>query len=464
VQLKRARQAHAASLGVYIADGDINDAALMARLFAACRPTHVVHMAAQAGVRHAASHPLSYVHSNLAGHVGVLEAVRAASPPPALIFASSSSVYGLNAKLPFSEGDRVDAPASLYAATKRADELLAHAYHNVHGLDVTALRFFTVFGPWGRPDMAAFKFAAALATAQPIPVFRAPGGAELSRDFTYIDDITAGVLGAVDTSPAPPAPHGRPAKPRFRVYNLGNTHPHTVSELVDALEARLGVVGRRVVVRAPPAGDVLATYADIAAAAKVRGGRGRERRSWRRGCRAGLWQRCRVLLRGCCEVHGADVHCVFGVCVCRTWGIDHRRRSRRACAPSATGSPSSSGPRAGRPTCRTRTAWKRSARDGQLSYMYPLALYSQITEVNAELKSATPCGCCAPGQLGCHVIKKISGRASAQEAAPHSVVQLQFEALLAVGSKQQADRASQQHAPANSKARCCGLPQQRVHR
>jgi UDP-glucuronate 4-epimerase len=154
-----------------------------------CRPTHVLHLAAQAGVRYAAVKPLAYIDSNVRGTSILLEAVRAQKPMPYVVYASSSSVYGRNTKVPFAEEDRVDMPASLYAATKRSGELLATVYSSIYGMSVTGLRFFTVYGPWGRPDMAALTFAHKILNGHPVKIFQGPGKTELARDFTYIDDV-----------------------------------------------------------------------------------------------------------------------------------------------------------------------------------------------------------------------------------------------------------------------------------
>ena len=209
-------------------------------MFSLCTFTHVLHLAAQAGVRYAAKNPHAYVHSNVAGFVSLMEvAVRQRPFIPRVIFASSSSVYGLNTKVPFSETDMTDSPASLYAATKKSDELLAHTYNAIHGVAVTALRFFTVYGPLGRPDMAYFSFANNIVKGKPIKIFTGPGGSEK----------TAGKK-----------------KPKFRVYNLGNTHPVTVSDFVSTLEKHLGKEAIREYVPMPKTGDVPFTHADVSAA------------------------------------------------------------------------------------------------------------------------------------------------------------------------------------------------------
>merc|ERR1719210_2866056 len=170
----------------------------MQRLFKAHNFTHVLALAAQAGVRYATKDPHSYVKSNVEGFVNLLEAARKTQPMPRVVYASSSSVYGLNEKVPFAEDDAVDQPASLYAATKKANEMIAHTYNHVYGLSVIGLRFFTVYGPWGRPDMAAFLFTNKIMKGEPLKIFQGPNESELERDFTYIDDIVAGCVSAVD--------------------------------------------------------------------------------------------------------------------------------------------------------------------------------------------------------------------------------------------------------------------------
>ncbi|MEJ0015821.1 MAG: NAD-dependent epimerase/dehydratase family protein [Acetobacteraceae bacterium] len=218
----------------------------------------VIHLAAQAGVRYSLIDPYSYVQSNVMGHVVMLEAARLLPDLRHFVYASSSSVYGANQTLPFAEGDRVDTPLSVYAATKRADELLSHAFAHLHGLPQTGLRFFTVYGPWGRPDMAYYSFARAIAAGEPITVY--DGGA-LKRDFTYVDDIVAGVVGCLDRPPPAHAP---------RVLNIGNHRSETVLTLVRLLEQALG---RQAVLRdAPrPAADVEETFASVAAIGALTG-------------------------------------------------------------------------------------------------------------------------------------------------------------------------------------------------
>ena len=219
----------------------------------------IVHLAAQAGVRHSLVDPYAYVQANVMGHLVILEAARRIERLRHLVYASSSSVYGANQALPFAETDRVDTPVSLYAATKRADELMSHAYGHLFDLKQTGLRFFTVYGPWGRPDMAYYSFARAIGAGEPITLYE---GGTLRRDFTYIDDIVAGVLGVLDRPPdgVPPA----------RVLNIGNHRSEPVSALIAALERALG---RTAVVRSaprPPA-DVVETFAAIEAISALTG-------------------------------------------------------------------------------------------------------------------------------------------------------------------------------------------------
>jgi len=211
-----------------------------------------VHLAAQAGVRHSLVDPYSYVQSNVMGHLVVLEAARRLTGLRHLVYASTSSVYGANTAMPFRETDRVDTPMSLYAATKRADELMSHAYAHLFGLPQTGLRFFTVYGPWGRPDMAYYSFARAIVAGEPITLY---DDGRLRRDFTYVDDIVAGVSGALDR---PPAADGLPV----RVLNIGNHRGEAVRTLVGLLEESLG---RRAVVRSAPrpAADVEETFASV---------------------------------------------------------------------------------------------------------------------------------------------------------------------------------------------------------
>jgi UDP-glucuronate 4-epimerase len=219
----------------------------------------VVHLAAQAGVRHSLVDPYAYVQSNVMGHLVVLEAARLLPRLRHLVYASSSSVYGANRSLPFSESDRVDTPLSIYAATKRAGELMSHAYAHLHRLPQTGLRFFTVYGPWGRPDMAYFSFARAIVAGEPITVY---DGGRLKRDFTYIDDIVAGVIGCMDRPPEGELP--------ARVLNIGNHRSEEVNTLIALLEQSLG---QRAIVRdvARPAADVAETFASVDAIGALTG-------------------------------------------------------------------------------------------------------------------------------------------------------------------------------------------------
>jgi UDP-glucuronate 4-epimerase len=216
--------------------------------------TGVIHLAAQAGVRYSLVNPRAYIAANVVGQLEVLEACRQLPHLRHMVTASTSSVYGGNTKLPFAVTDRVDTPHSLYAATKKADELMSHCYAHLYRLPVTALRFFTVYGPWGRPDMAAWLFTEAILAGQPIRVFN---HGDMRRDFTYIDDVVAGVLAALDR---PPADDGR--EPPFRLYNLGNHRSEMLTRFIAVLEAALG---RKAEIALEPMqpGDVPATYADI---------------------------------------------------------------------------------------------------------------------------------------------------------------------------------------------------------
>ncbi|WP_438333811.1 NAD-dependent epimerase [Edwardsiella tarda] len=242
---------------------DIADSEVMAALFGARHFDRVVHLAAQAGVRYSLTNPLSYAQSNLLGHVNVLEGCRHGKVGH-LVYASSSSVYGLNNKVPFSTDDRVDHPVSLYAATKKSNELMAHSYSNLYGLPTTGLRFFTVYGPWGRPDMALFKFTKNMLAGQPIDIYN---HGDMQRDFTYIDDIVEGVLRIMEVVPQPnpdwrveqdsPAASSAP----YRVYNIGHGSPVRLMDYITALEEALGIEALKNFMPMQP-GDVYQTYAD----------------------------------------------------------------------------------------------------------------------------------------------------------------------------------------------------------
>lgn len=255
VGLKRARLAQLTDHPEFrFVEADIADRNRIPALLAEARPVGVVHLAAQAGVRYSLINPYAYIESNVMGQVVMLEAVRALPDRPHFVYASSSSVYGDNEKLPFSVDDRVDHPVSLYAATKKSDELLTHAYSRLFDIPATGLRFFTVYGPWGRPDMAPYLFADAIANGRPIRVFN---HGRMRRDFTYIDDVTAGVLAALGRPPTERA-HGA----LHRIYNLGNHRAEELSDFIAALEQALGRAADKQYEPMQP-GDVEATYADI---------------------------------------------------------------------------------------------------------------------------------------------------------------------------------------------------------
>lgn len=249
---------------------DIADGAALARATAGIAIEAIVHLAAQPGVRYSLENPRAYLHANLAGHLEMLELARHASGLRHFVYASSSSVYGGNSKLPFAVADRVDRPISLYAATKRADELMSETYAHLFRIPMTGLRFFTVYGPWGRPDMAVWSFTESLFAGRPI---RLHAGGHLRRDFTYIDDIVAGIRACLAN---PPADDGT-EKPGgslgpHALYNIGNNRPETVLELVALLEAATGI-GARIEPSPMQPGDVEATYADIAPLAAATGWR-----------------------------------------------------------------------------------------------------------------------------------------------------------------------------------------------
>lgn len=265
--LKRARQALLEKQGVFVVEGDINDAPLLKKLFDVVPFTHVMHLAAQAGVRYAMQNPNSYVHSNIAGLVTIFEICKSANPQPAIVWASSSSVYGLNSKVPFSESDKTDQPASLYAATKKAGEEIAHTYNHIHGLSITGLRFFTVYGPWGRPDMAYFFFTKDILQGKSIDVYQGLNKVDVARDFTYIDDIVKGCVAALDTAEKSTGSGGKKKGPaQLRIYNLGNTSPVSVPNLVNILERLLKVKAKKNIISMPSNGDVPFTHANVSLA------------------------------------------------------------------------------------------------------------------------------------------------------------------------------------------------------
>lgn len=243
---------------------DLTDMDALSAIFADGSFTHVINMAAQAGVRYSLRNPASYVGSNLVGFGNLLECCRL-YPPKHLVFASSSSVYGLNAARPYSIHTNVDHPVSLYAATKKSGELMAHAYSHLFNLPATGLRFFTVYGPWGRPDMALYLFTTAILKGEPLKVFN---NGQLRRDFTYIDDIVEGVIRILE-KPAAPNPEFDPVAPDpasssapWRIYNIGANHTVSIGEFIETLEKALG---KKAVLEMLPAqpGDVESTWADV---------------------------------------------------------------------------------------------------------------------------------------------------------------------------------------------------------
>jgi UDP-glucuronate 4-epimerase len=256
--LKKARLAQLdGAKGFRFVEGDIADEGALDNAAGGERYDVIVHLAAQAGVRYALTDPAAYTRANLVGHFNVIEFARKHEGLAHLIYASSSSVYGNDTTPPFSEDARADRPVSYYGATKRAGELLSYSYAELYGLKQTGLRFFTVYGPWGRPDMAYWSFTDAILKGKPIPVF---GGGKLRRDFTYIDDIVAAVVRIAET---PFAQKGAP----HRIYNLGNSHPQDVSGLIRFIE---DATGKKAIIEHTegPPGDVRETYADTAKAAK----------------------------------------------------------------------------------------------------------------------------------------------------------------------------------------------------
>ncbi len=243
---------------------NLSDTKGIAELFADCQPERVVHLAAQAGVRYSLQNPHTYVDSNLVGFINILEGCRHGKVKH-LVFASSSSVYGANKKTPFSVHDNVDHPLSLYAATKKANELMAHSYSHLYGLPTTGLRFFSAYGPWGRPDMALFMFTKAILEGRPIDVFNK---GQMRRDFTYIDDIIEGVVRVLDKIPQPnpewsgykPDP-GTSSAP-YRIYNIGNNNPVELMHFIEILEECLGKKATKNFLPIQP-GDVPVNFADI---------------------------------------------------------------------------------------------------------------------------------------------------------------------------------------------------------
>ena len=235
---------------------DLADMSATEALFKIEQPERVIHLAAQAGVRYSLQNPHAYVQSNLVAFTNILEGCRH-NQVEHLVYASSSSVYGGNTKLPFSEQDTVDHPVSLYAATKKANELMAHTYSHLYGIPTTGLRFFTVYGPWGRPDMSPFLFADAILNNKAIKVFN---HGDMMRDFTYIDDIVEGVVRTIDKPATPPTNSSVP----YRVFNIGNNQPEKLMDFIGILENAFGKVAEKEFLPMQ-AGDVKATYADTSA-------------------------------------------------------------------------------------------------------------------------------------------------------------------------------------------------------
>jgi len=273
VNLKFARLANAQKSELFtFVELDLADRDGVAALFLDNQFDRVIHLAAQAGVRYSIDNPMAYADSNLTGFLTVLEGCRN-NQVKHLVYASSSSVYGLNNKTPFSTSDSVDHPISLYAASKKSNELMAHTYSHLYGVPTTGLRFFTVYGPWGRPDMALFKFTKAIIAGEEIDVYN---NGDMLRDFTYIDDIVAGVLQIQDVIPTPDADWkvetGSPATSSapYRVYNIGHGSPVKLMDYIEALEDALGIKAKKNFMAMQP-GDVYATYADTQDLSEVTG-------------------------------------------------------------------------------------------------------------------------------------------------------------------------------------------------
>ena len=265
VRLKHARMARLADRAGYrFIRMDVADTPGIADVFRSVRPDVVIHLAAQAGVRYSLTNPHAYVQSNLVGFMNILEGCRH-NAVRHLVYASSSSVYGGNTRMPFSVHDNVDHPVSLYAASKKANELMAHTYSHLYRLPTTGLRFFTVYGPWGRPDMAMFLFTRAILAGEPIDVFNE---GRMRRDFTYIDDIVEGVVRTADHTAEANAewqgdmPDPGTSSAPYRIYNIGNNNPVELMHMINVLEARLGRQAEKRMLPLQP-GDVPATWADV---------------------------------------------------------------------------------------------------------------------------------------------------------------------------------------------------------
>jgi UDP-glucuronate 4-epimerase len=245
-KLKHDRARELSHSNIHVIKGDLLDSELLDEIVLKHAITHVIHLAAQAGVRYSLVNPTAYVSANINGFLNILELCRK-HPHLFLTYASSSSVYGTNTEIPFSIHDRTDTQASFYGVTKKTNELMAHAYHHLYQIPVTGLRFFTVYGPWGRPDMAYFSFTKAILEKRPIDIYNF---GKMKRDFTYIDDIVMGITAAVDLESS------------FELFNLGNNHPESLSSLVQFIEEALGQKAEQCFLPMQP-GDVESTYADI---------------------------------------------------------------------------------------------------------------------------------------------------------------------------------------------------------
>jgi len=265
VTLKEARLALLSPRNRFIfVKADVSDKAAIDKLFSEYRPERVIHLAAQAGVRHSIEHPEQYVESNIVGFLNILEACRRGSVDH-LVFASSSSVYGANTRVPFSVQDNVDHPVSFYAASKKSNELMAHVYAHLYRLPTTGLRFFTVYGPWGRPDMALFKFVDRILADEPIDVFN---NGHHARDFTYVGDVVEALLRIVDRLPEPNSnwsgdrPDPSTSSAPYRLYNIGNHNPIQLMDFIGLIEKALGQEAKKNFLPMQP-GDVPTTYADV---------------------------------------------------------------------------------------------------------------------------------------------------------------------------------------------------------
>ncbi|MGI0486694.1 NAD-dependent epimerase [Pantanalinema rosaneae CENA516] len=259
VSLKQARLAQLQPQAEFTFQAlDLSDRAGIAQLFQTHAFDYVVNLAAQAGVRYSLENPWAYVDSNIAGFINVLEGCRQTQVKH-LVFASSSSIYGANPKVPFAVSDQVDHPISLYAATKKANELMAHTYSHLYQLPTTGLRFFTVYGPWGRPDMAYFKFVKAIVEGKPIDIYNY---GKMKRDFTYVDDVIEGIVRVLSHVPAANSSPDLPTAAPYKLYNIGNHSPVELMEFITVIEQILGKTAEKRLLPMQP-GDVPATYADV---------------------------------------------------------------------------------------------------------------------------------------------------------------------------------------------------------